>query len=74
MAYAVINHIKKIKIHYLSDIHLEFLKKIPNIKKLANNIILSCICMSNNYNKNYDKNIIKSIDKFYMCWPWGYDN
>jgi predicted phosphodiesterase len=33
MAYAVINHIKKLKIHYLSDIHLEFydITKIPRI-------------------------------------------
>ncbi len=33
MSYAVINHIKKIKIHYLSDIHLEFydMTKIPRL-------------------------------------------
>jgi hypothetical protein len=29
-----------VKFQYISDIHLEFLKKIPNIKKLANNICL----------------------------------
>lgn len=29
-----------VKFQYISDIHLEFLKKMPNIKKLANNICL----------------------------------
>lgn len=33
-------YIKMVKFQYISDIHLEFLKKIPKIKILANNICL----------------------------------